>query len=660
MKTNAQWCLITVIIGLHCSEQTGNIQRPPKIIQSPKREETFKDSSRNSFTLDCKAEGTPKPTYEWKKDGSILNLNLQKITKGADGSITINGLKEVDEGFYQCEAHNQHGTAVSDFARLRMAFLRTTSRSIVEMTFDEGQPFQLDATPPESFPRPTFSWETAISAIDLYPIPLHLSQGMEIDEDGNLHFACAKPEHELESGKIYKSTSFNAIADEKKSNNYAKVKITRVNGTSSRAPKLGFSSKNVTIALVGKPLILRCFFNGCPIPTDVTWESSSKAAREKILSKHGTELKINNVTVEHGGSYHCSGTNSVTKTTHTITVRVEAEPRFNQDSDAPRDINITEGESVTINCIADATPEAGVTWYKNGKRFDGESLPTKYSLTNGGKSLVISDVCRDCHAPDLTVIQCNASNVHGYAFAAGYINVLKRTEVTVSGPPEGLNVSVEFGKENVFTFSCSVKFDPITVVQPLWYKWTEKGYKVLLPSEDYPNATLEDNALTIRFPSNLNDTWHKWEKYLGKYFCLGDNKYTSSSKSVFVDYKRPPTVPPPPEPPNILLIAVLAAVLLFLLILMTILCCCWYWRGDVYEVDKLEETTTDRDLKQELLDADFQEFWRAGKQDRKCSNASQISFGRMTPTDGASLNEYNFDDVGQFAEDGSFVGNYKD
>lgn len=47
-------------------------------------------------------------------------------------------------------------------------------------------------------------------------------------------------------------------------------------------------------------------------------------------------------------------------------------PRFNQDSDAPHDIIITEGESVTINCTADAKPEADVTWYRNGKRLNSE------------------------------------------------------------------------------------------------------------------------------------------------------------------------------------------------------------------------------------------------------------------------------------------------
>ena len=38
-------------------------------------------------------------------------------------------------------------------------------------------------------------------------------------------------------------------------------------------------------------------------------------------------------------------------------------------------------------------------------------------------SLMIYEVCKDC-PDDLMVIQCNASNVHGYVFAEGYLNVL--------------------------------------------------------------------------------------------------------------------------------------------------------------------------------------------------------------------------------------------
>ena len=57
-------------------------------------------------------------------------------------------------------------------------------------------------------------------------------------------------------------------------------------------------------------------------------------------------------------------------------------------------------------------------------------LPRRYRISDDKKLLTIENLCRDCtdrpesRQSDLGVIQCNASNRHGHAFAAGYVNVL--------------------------------------------------------------------------------------------------------------------------------------------------------------------------------------------------------------------------------------------
>ncbi len=50
----------------------------------------------------------------------------------------------------------------------------------------------------------------------------------------------------------------------------------------------------------------------------------------------------------------------------------------------------------------------------------------KMSIVDDGRELQVRDVCRECEGglSDLMVVQCNASNVHGYAFASGYINII--------------------------------------------------------------------------------------------------------------------------------------------------------------------------------------------------------------------------------------------
>jgi len=69
-------------------------------------------------------------------------------------------------------------------------------------------------------------------------------------------------------------------------------------------------------------------------------------------------------------------------------------------------------------------------------------LPAKYSLFADGTSLTVFNVCRECvdNTTDLQVIQCNASNQHGYAFVAGYINVLRMFDGVCYGSPSPLMV----------------------------------------------------------------------------------------------------------------------------------------------------------------------------------------------------------------------------
>lgn len=77
-----------------------------------------------------------------------------------------------------------------------------------------------------------------------------------------------------------------------------------------------------------------------------------------------------------------------------------------------------KGNKVVLNCI--------VFSHICYILLAANNMPDKMHLANDGTELIISDVCKNCAdgSSDLQVIQCNASNVHGYAFGDGYINVL--------------------------------------------------------------------------------------------------------------------------------------------------------------------------------------------------------------------------------------------
>lgn len=110
--------------------------------------------------------------YLWKRNGRDLELNKQNIQRKTDGSggFTINPAATLDEGYYQCVAHNMYGTVVSNTSVLRKAQLGEGDKSRLALTAVEGQPFHLPVVLPRCFPQPVFSWVI----------------GREVDEDPRL------------------------------------------------------------------------------------------------------------------------------------------------------------------------------------------------------------------------------------------------------------------------------------------------------------------------------------------------------------------------------------------------------------------------------------------------------------------------------------------
>ena len=94
----------------------------------------------------------------------------------------------MDEGFYQCLVRNQFGTALSGMVRLQRAFIEVPFgiRPILTKIVQEGVPFHIQADPPKSFPKSTYSWQTAKNSVDLNPITVQVSQRIQIAENGKV------------------------------------------------------------------------------------------------------------------------------------------------------------------------------------------------------------------------------------------------------------------------------------------------------------------------------------------------------------------------------------------------------------------------------------------------------------------------------------------
>ena len=122
------------------------------------------------------------------KNGAILNYNKPNVYRQSDGRTIITELDAHDEGYYQCQASNQYGSALSNTTLLQMTVLYpyTTGVTIKETEMvDEGKPYTIQCNPTKCFPKPTYTWSIATDVVDQRPKPLILDKRIQIDDEGS-------------------------------------------------------------------------------------------------------------------------------------------------------------------------------------------------------------------------------------------------------------------------------------------------------------------------------------------------------------------------------------------------------------------------------------------------------------------------------------------
>ncbi|XP_054015802.1 neogenin isoform X5 [Hylaeus anthracinus] len=79
---------------------------PPVFIAKPLQQEVIEGST---VTLECAANGYPKPSILWLKDGVAIDFASldSRYRQVAASSLVISNVREIDDGSYQCRAENE-------------------------------------------------------------------------------------------------------------------------------------------------------------------------------------------------------------------------------------------------------------------------------------------------------------------------------------------------------------------------------------------------------------------------------------------------------------------------------------------------------------------------------------------------------------------------
>lgn len=510
--------IVTVLGGCWKSEdgkiicEDGYTRVPPSLNSEPDQEYIYKP--KDTFALFCIASGNPPPQYKWTKNGADFILPDHVVQKAGQGTLQFSEATADDEGYYQCIAKNQLGTSLSQVCHVRPAVMGTSNdpKTIRKQPFI-GTSVTLNCDAPRSFPDGELYWghgprESSIA----------LNERVAMDTDGNLHFANVL-KRDFAEGKGYTCTMYNKFLKASKfGSDYILSPRGEISEAERRAPATLFKSPSEVLILKGETLQLMCIFGGYPTPK-VTWKKIGSDFGPRVsFPEGGQKCSIENVDFIDEGEYSCEGNNNFGNTEkHTFTVKVETKPYWETDG-KPVDVHIEELEDVTMNCLAGAVPPPTIEWFINGEPIASVAASLRRTVSQNSidfRGVVVADTC---------VVQCNATNKHGYIFADAYVNVLAQKPTFIKPPTA--NKSVVGWTVNI---PCEVFAAPAPTIS---WRYENTPLTSSIRIEQKPNMLTIKNAL---------------KSDMGMYECEAKNKYGNIKNATRLIVRDPTQIQTSPQ-----------------------------------------------------------------------------------------------------------------
>lgn len=513
-----------------------DLPQPPTIThQSPK---DYIVDPRENIVIHCEAKGKPHPSFSWTRNGMHFDIDKDPkvLMKPHSGTLVMDigggERAEAYEGVYQCSAHNELGTAVSNSIILRQSRSPLWSKErISPIIAQKGQSLILHCRPPAGLPPPIIFWMD--NNFQRLPQSRRVSQAL----NGDLYFSNVQPEDSRSDYICYARFPHTQTIQQKQPISVRVLDMDSLNDTladyfndtdlfsdkptEERAPVFMVPSESVSSKMVlrGEVLEMECVADGLPTPA-VSWVKHNgeiPSGRASFLNFNKT-LRITDVSEVDAGEYRCIAKNRHGSVQHTIRVTVNAAPYW---ISAPRNLVLAPKEMGIITCRAAGHPKPSIRWLVNGLPI--EDAPKDPSRSVEGDTLIFSEVQTGSSA----VYQCNASNQYGYLLSNAFVNVLAEPPRVLTLP----NIVYQVIMNKPALLECVTFGSPVPTIT--WFKDSRSS---MLEGNAYvfhENGTLE---IHMSHPSNS-----------GKYTCVARNSLGLSENHVYLEVKEPTRILRPPE-----------------------------------------------------------------------------------------------------------------
>uniref|UniRef100_A0A667Y7M3 Neural cell adhesion molecule L1 n=1 Tax=Myripristis murdjan TaxID=586833 RepID=A0A667Y7M3_9TELE len=505
IRSSVKYVMVLFAVSL----STLDMPQPPTItLQSPK---DYIFDPRENIVIHCDAKGKPHPSFSWTRNGTHFDVEKDSkvLMKPGSGTlvIDISGEKaEAYEGVYQCTAHNEHGTALSNNIVIRQSRSPLWSKERNEaIMVQRGVSLVLQCRPPAGLPPPVIFW------MDNSELPLNerVSQAL----NGDLYFSNVLPEDTRSDYICYARFPHTQTIQQKQP-----ISVTVLDNRKPgfMAP-LGATSTNMVLR--GETLELECIAEGLPTP-EISWskESGELPSNRMSLKNFQKTLEIRDVTEADAGDYRCVAKNSLGSVHHIIKVTVKAAPFW---ISAPRNLILAPNETGILTCRVSGDPKPKISWLVNGVPI--ENAPQDPSRKVEDDTVILSNVQTGSSA----VYQCNASNEFGYLMANAFVSVLAE-------PPRVLTPSdhvYQVITNHPALLDCASFGSPIPTIT--WFK----DVKTSIQNGD-PYVIHENGTLEIHVAQKLNS---------GKYTCIATNTLGIRENHVYLEVKEPTRILKQPE-----------------------------------------------------------------------------------------------------------------
>ncbi|XP_026178915.1 hemicentin-1 [Mastacembelus armatus] len=456
-------------------------------------------------TLQCAAEGVPRPAVTWLKDGRPITGQHGAKVLNEGRLLQIKDAKVSDTGRYTCIAVNVAGQADSKYD----ITVHVPPSIIGQVHLPENvsvvvkNPVALSCEA-SGIPLPAITWLKDGQPIKATNSVRVLSGGRSL----RLIHAAAE-----DAGR-YTCIVSNSVGEERKNFDLDILVPPSIVDEGTVLDTKVKEKHNIT---------LTCEASGNPVP-EIKWLKDGDLLvpdrRHQVLS-HGRFLQISGAQVSDTGRYSCLASNSAGERSRHFNLNVLVSPTIaglSPDSSA-EEVTVTLSNPTSLVCEVQSYPPALIAWLKDGTPFESSR---NIRVLPGGRTLQILNAKEE----DAGRYTCVATNEAG--------ETLKHYEVKVYVPPqinkndipgEGLvPKEVKIKVNSTLTLECEAEAFPTPALQ--WYKDGQ-----ILQADGHVSITANGRIVQIK-RAQVSDT--------GRYTCIATNIAGEDEKDFDVNIQVPP------------------------------------------------------------------------------------------------------------------------